>query len=195
MTEFRSEPEFSSFLVLHFYHDLQQSFLIFIVPVIPNHHDNLLGMMGIIFEDSFKDSNLERLIHKDCFFFTLLSLRALQCSISPEFFSPPGNIIKNEALYLARIHPLSLGSSLESTDLKSLLDHVVQFSLAWLHNKLGRQRLRLQIYMKDKCPEGHEVKKATFGPPDGLKRLTWWCPQCQPLVSPKEMDMPLIQGT
>ncbi|XP_070803504.1 endonuclease 8-like 2 isoform X2 [Pituophis catenifer annectens] len=115
--------------------------------------------------------------------------------LNQSYFSGIGNIIKNEALYLARIHPLSLGSSLESTDLKSLLDHVVQFSLAWLHNKLGRQKLQLQIYMKDKCPKGHEVKKATFGPPDGLKRLTWWCPQCQPQVPPEEMDMPLVQGT
>ncbi|KAL7987200.1 hypothetical protein Chor_006119 [Crotalus horridus] len=115
--------------------------------------------------------------------------------LNQSYFSGIGNIIKNEALYLARIHPLSLGSSLESTDLKSLLDHVVQFSLAWLHNQLGRQRLRLQIYMKDKCPKGHEVKKATFGPPDGLKRLTWWCPQCQPRVPPEEMDMPLVQST
>lgn len=68
MTEFRSEPEFSSFLVLSFHLDLQQPFLIFIVPVIPNHPDNLLGMMGIVFQDSFKDSSLERLIHKDYFF-------------------------------------------------------------------------------------------------------------------------------
>ncbi|XP_070590937.1 endonuclease 8-like 2 [Erythrolamprus reginae] len=115
--------------------------------------------------------------------------------LNQSYFSGIGNIIKNEALYLARIHPMSLGSSLKSTDLKSLLDHVVQFSLAWLHNKVGRQRLQLQIYMKDKCPKGHEVKKETFGPPDGLKRLTWWCPQCQPQVPLEEMDMPLVQGT
>ncbi|XP_007429059.1 endonuclease 8-like 2 isoform X1 [Python bivittatus] len=115
--------------------------------------------------------------------------------LNQSYFSGIGNVIKNEALYLARIHPLSLGSSLESSDLKSLLDHAVQFSLAWLHNKLQRQRLQLQIYMKDKCPKGHEVRKATFGPPDGLKRLTWWCPQCQPRVPPEEMDMPLAQGT
>ncbi|XP_062979839.1 endonuclease 8-like 2 [Elgaria multicarinata webbii] len=113
--------------------------------------------------------------------------------LDQSYFSGLGNRIKNEALYLAKIHPLSLGSLLTPSDLRSLLDHALQFSLEWLHSKLRGQRLRLQIYMKEKCPEGHEAKKGAFGPLDGLKRLTWWCPQCQPQVLPEDTGMPPVQ--
>ncbi|XP_015264482.1 PREDICTED: endonuclease 8-like 2 [Gekko japonicus] len=102
-------------------------------------------------------------------------------------FSGLGNIIKNEVLYLAKIHPLSLGSLLPPSALKSLLDHAIQFSLEWLNSKLQGRGLRPQIYGKDKCPAGHEVMKGTFGPVDGLKRLTWWCCQCQLEVLPEEI--------
>ncbi|KAL8185065.1 UNVERIFIED_CONTAM: hypothetical protein K2H54_036359 [Gekko kuhli] len=102
-------------------------------------------------------------------------------------FSGLGNIIKNEVLYLAKIHPLSLGSLLPSSALTSLLDHAIQFSLEWFNSKLQGHRLCPQIYGKDKCPVGHEVMKGTFGPVDGLKRLTWWCRQCQLEVLPEEI--------
>ncbi|XP_077188614.1 endonuclease 8-like 2 isoform X2 [Paroedura picta] len=101
-------------------------------------------------------------------------------------FSGLGNVIKNEVLYLAKIHPLSLGSLLPPSGLKSLLDHALQFSSEWLNSQLQGRGLRPQIYGKDRCPAGHEVMKDTFGPVDGLKRLTWWCPQCQLAVLPEE---------
>ncbi|XP_008120693.1 endonuclease 8-like 2 isoform X2 [Anolis carolinensis] len=114
--------------------------------------------------------------------------------LNQTYFSGLGNRIKNEALYLARIHPLSLGSQLPSCDLESLLDSAVQFSLEWLQSKLQKKSVQVHIYMRDKCPAGHEVKKEALGPPDGLKRLTWWCPQCQPQVSQGEMDMPSTES-
>ncbi|XP_006115887.1 endonuclease 8-like 2 [Pelodiscus sinensis] len=105
--------------------------------------------------------------------------------LDQRYFSGLGNIIKNEILYLARIHPLSQGSLLAVSDLESLLDHAVQFSTDWLHKKLAGKGLHYQIYLKEKCPLGHEVMKGTFGPPDGFQRLSWWCPQCQPQVPPE----------
>ncbi|KAI1241330.1 hypothetical protein IHE44_0009813 [Lamprotornis superbus] len=99
-----------------------------------------------------------------------------------------GNIIKNEILYLARIHPLTPGSLLAVSDLERLLDCAVQFSSEWLHNKLLGQGLHPHVYQKEQCPLGHLLMKDTFGPSGGFKRLTWWCPQCQPAVLPEDGD-------
>ncbi|NXI80703.1 NEIL2 Endonuclease, partial [Rhipidura dahli] len=97
-------------------------------------------------------------------------------------FSGLGNIIKNEILYLARIHPLTPGSLLAPSALEHLLDCALQFSSEWLHSKLRGQGLHPSVYQKEQCPLGHPLLKGTFGPSGGFKRLTWWCPQCQPAV-------------
>ncbi|NXM66128.1 NEIL2 Endonuclease, partial [Serilophus lunatus] len=102
--------------------------------------------------------------------------------LDQRYFSGLGNIIKNEVLYLAKIHPLTQGSLLAHSDRERLLDCAVQFSSDWLHHKLLGQRLHSQIYQREQCPLGHPVMKATLGPSGGLKRLTWWCPQCQPVM-------------
>ncbi|KAF4804766.1 nei like DNA glycosylase 2 [Turdus rufiventris] len=108
--------------------------------------------------------------------------------LDQRYFSGLGNIIKNEILYLARIHPLTPGSLLALSDLERLLDCAIQFSSEWLHNKLCGQRLHPQVYQKEQCPLGHPLMKGTFGPSGGFKRLTWWCPQCQPAVLPGDGD-------
>ncbi|KFO09544.1 Endonuclease 8-like 2, partial [Balearica regulorum gibbericeps] len=102
--------------------------------------------------------------------------------LDQRYFSGLGNIIKNEILYLAKIHPLTQGSLLAVSDLERLLDCAVQFSSDWLHSKLHGKRLHPQIYQKEQCPLGHAVMKGTLGPSGGFKRLTWWCPQCQPVL-------------
>ncbi|NXK38709.1 NEIL2 Endonuclease, partial [Piprites chloris] len=102
--------------------------------------------------------------------------------LDQRYFSGLGNIIKNEILYLAKIHPLTQGSLLAPSDLERLLDCALQFSSDWLHHKLCGQGLHPQIYQREQCPLGHPVMKGTFGPLGGFKRLTWWCPQCQPEV-------------
>lgn len=106
--------------------------------------------------------------------------------LDQRFFSGLGNIIKNEALYRARIHPLSLGSLLSAPCLETLVDHVVEFSADWLQGKFQGQQRHTQVYQKEQCPAGHQVLKEAFGPPGGLQRLTWWCPQCQPRLPPEE---------
>ncbi|NWU74287.1 NEIL2 Endonuclease, partial [Onychorhynchus coronatus] len=108
--------------------------------------------------------------------------------LDQRYFSGLGNIIKNEILYLAKIHPLTQGSLLAPSDLERLLDCALQFSSNWLQHKLRGQGLHPQIYQREQCPLGHPVMKGTFGPQGGFKRLTWWCPQCQPEVLPGERD-------
>ncbi|NXJ83119.1 NEIL2 Endonuclease, partial [Trogon melanurus] len=102
--------------------------------------------------------------------------------LDQRYFSGLGNVIKNEILYLARIHPLTQGSLLARSALERLLDCAVRFSSDWLHSKLRGEGLHRQIYQKKQCPLGHAVMKGALGPSGGLKRLTWWCPQCQPAV-------------
>ncbi|XP_058406367.1 endonuclease 8-like 2 isoform X1 [Diceros bicornis minor] len=108
--------------------------------------------------------------------------------LDQRYFSGLGNIIKNEALYRAGIHPLSLGSLLSPLRLGVLLDHVVEFSADWLQGKFQGKQQHTQIYQKEQCPAGHQVMKEAFGPPGGFQRLTWWCPQCQPRLPPDEPE-------
>ncbi|XP_021514103.1 endonuclease 8-like 2 [Meriones unguiculatus] len=103
--------------------------------------------------------------------------------LDQRYFSGLGNIIKNEALYRAGIHPLSLGSLLSPPSLEALVDHVVTISTDWLRDKFQGKERHTQIYQKERCPSGHQVMKEMFGPPGGFQRFTWWCPQCQPKLS------------
>ncbi|NXA39932.1 NEIL2 Endonuclease, partial [Eudromia elegans] len=109
--------------------------------------------------------------------------------LDQRYFSGLGNIIKNEILYMARIHPLARGSLVARPDLERLLDCAARFSSDWLQSKLHGQGLHPQIYQRQQCPLGHAVMKEALGPPRGFKRLTWWCPQCQPAV-PSESGNP-----
>ncbi|XP_043918315.1 endonuclease 8-like 2 [Protopterus annectens] len=97
-------------------------------------------------------------------------------------FSGLGNIIKNEALYMAGVNPMTLGSTLSTEKLHTVLQHALQFSAGWLEKKLDKGKLSYKIYMKEKCPLGHDLQKGSLGPPKGLKRPSWWCPECQPLI-------------
>ncbi|XP_073529030.1 endonuclease 8-like 2 [Phyllobates terribilis] len=102
------------------------------------------------------------------------------------YFSGVGNIIKNEILYLAQVHPLSLGSLLPADTLRAIIDHAVSFTARWLQSKIQRDPLHYQIYMKELCQKGHKLVKEKIGPPRGLQRLTWYCPTCQERVQSKE---------
>uniref|UniRef100_A0A8D0HR85 Nei like DNA glycosylase 2 n=1 Tax=Sphenodon punctatus TaxID=8508 RepID=A0A8D0HR85_SPHPU len=100
--------------------------------------------------------------------------------LCPEFHR---NIIKNEIFSLSKIHPLCQGALLAPMGREALLEHAVQFSADWLTKKLQGTALHHHVYVKEKCPLGHEVMKGAFGPADGYKRFTWWCPQSSPAIS------------
>ncbi|XP_073481241.1 endonuclease 8-like 2 [Aquarana catesbeiana] len=108
-------------------------------------------------------------------------------------FSGVGNIIKNEILYLARVHPLSLGSVLPVETLVALIDYAVTFTADWLNDKMKRKALHYHIYMKEQCENGHQVVKEAIGPTYGLKRLTWYCPICQKLVKSGDTVQPALE--
>ena len=98
-------------------------------------------------------------------------------------FAGVGNMIKNEALYNARIHPLEVGKNLNISQAKSIVDEVVKFSKKWLEWKMSSKETfysHMSIYMKFECPLGHQTTRGHFGSTE-LKRVTIWCPECQPL--------------
>uniref|UniRef100_A0A8C0H5Z8 DNA-(apurinic or apyrimidinic site) lyase n=1 Tax=Chelonoidis abingdonii TaxID=106734 RepID=A0A8C0H5Z8_CHEAB len=93
--------------------------------------------------------------------------------LDQRYFSGLGNIIKNEILYLARIHPLSQGSLLALSALESLLDHAVQFSTDWLHKKLHLMclyHLPYQVGSLNSAPSTAGVLKLGVGTPQGVVR-------------------------
>ncbi|XP_066217043.1 endonuclease 8-like 2 [Saccopteryx leptura] len=133
----------------------------------------------ILSEKFHRGQALEALGREQPVCYTLLDQR---------YFSGLGNIIKNEALYEAGIHPLTLGSLLSPRQLETLVDRVVEFSADWLQGKFQGRQKHMQIYQKEQCPAGHQVMKEAFGPPGGFQRLTWWCPQCQPRLPPDKPE-------
>ncbi|XP_070559746.1 LOW QUALITY PROTEIN: endonuclease 8-like 2 [Ptychodera flava] len=114
--------------------------------------------------------------------------------LDQKVFSGLGNIMKNEALYTSRLHPLELGTDLTKEEAMTLVNEAVKFSAMWMEyekNRVFKETWskfsgEFQIYKKHRCPEGHKTKRDWFG--DGLKRMTVWCPECQPLKG-KESKM------
>jgi endonuclease-8 len=90
-----------------------------------------------------------------------------------------GNIIKNEALFAARVHPRSPSTCIPDTVLRNLLPEVRDFSFRMYEcDREGRSiRPFLSIYGKRTCPVcGGRVESGKIG---RLGRITYWCPSCQ----------------
>ena len=90
-----------------------------------------------------------------------------------------GNIIKNEALFSARVHPASPSVCIPAGTLARLLEEVRDFSFLWYRCDREGKRINpfLKIYRKKTCPEcGGSVESGRIG---SLERISYWCPSCQ----------------
>lgn len=90
-----------------------------------------------------------------------------------------GNIIKNEALFAARVHPASPSVCIPAEVLSRLLGAVRDFSFTWYRCDRKGKRINplLKIYRKKVCPEcGGKVESGRIG---SLERISYWCPACQ----------------
>jgi len=90
-----------------------------------------------------------------------------------------GNIIKNEALFAARVHPASPSTCIPEEVLRNLLIEVRDFSSRMCECDRDGKSLRpfLEIYRKRSCPVcGGKVESGRIG---SLGRITYWCPACQ----------------
>jgi len=90
-----------------------------------------------------------------------------------------GNLMKNEALFAARVHPASLSGCIPEGVLRDLLSSVREISFTWHRCDLEGKRIDpfLKIYRKKTCPGcGGKVRHERIG---SLERISYWCPVCQ----------------
>ncbi|MEJ7559720.1 MAG: DNA-formamidopyrimidine glycosylase family protein [Pedobacter sp.] len=101
--------------------------------------------------------------------------------LDQEIFAGLGNIIKNEALYRARIHPGSKTSTIPSAKLKKLVNEARAYSFDFfIWRKEKTLTKHWEVYSKKKCPFGHSIKKKNIGK---TKRSSYVCEVCQPLYT------------
>lgn len=96
----------------------------------------------------------------------------------------PGNIVKNEVLWRRKINPMTSISSLDSQEIHDLVEEVEKFSRIFLEARSQRRRRNnwLSIYGKRRCPRCfNQVQKKKLGE---TGRITYWCPECQPVHTP-----------
>jgi endonuclease-8 len=100
--------------------------------------------------------------------------------LDQKIFAGSGNIIKNESLFRARIHPESLCGKIPGDKLKDLAKEVVQFSKEFLkYGKTHHLGERLQAYDRGECPRNHiPFHKKDTGK---TKRRSFYCDKCQVL--------------
>jgi endonuclease-8 len=101
--------------------------------------------------------------------------------LDQEIFSGVGNIIKNEALYRAKVHPGSLVGHIPDKTLKQLIKEVTDYSFDFFKwRKEGTLNKHWEVYTQKKCAHGHPVKKLMIGK---NKRGSYTCEICQKLYA------------
>ena len=92
-----------------------------------------------------------------------------------------GNIIKNEALFLARMNPFVACASLSMPQATALVRHVRNFSLIFKRCRESGKSLKkhCNVYNRRECGVcSREVRVCRLG--NDLSRVTFWCRSCQP---------------
>ena len=79
--------------------------------------------------------------------------------VDQDIFTGSGNIIRNEALYRAGIHPLSHAGSIPPAKISKLLNEVVRFSkLFYQAYKKNNRKEIFQVYQREFTESGDEVQ-------------------------------------
>jgi endonuclease-8 len=106
---------------------------------------------------------------------------ACDLMLDQDVFPGVGNIIKNEALWMARTHPLSLAGKMNRSHIQEVAVKAREFSLLFYQVKQTRTLLRshFQVYRKSTCPacSGKVTGKKT----GTRKRISYFCSSCQVL--------------
>ncbi|RZL35163.1 MAG: endonuclease, partial [Pedobacter sp.] len=97
--------------------------------------------------------------------------------LNQKIFSGVGNIIKNEALYRAKIHPLNKVKDIPDSKLKLLIKQTRSYAFDFLKwKKDGTLKKHWEVYSKKICPLTHNIEKKEIGK---TKRQTYYCNHCQ----------------
>nr|MDO8085209.1 zinc finger domain-containing protein [Candidatus Sigynarchaeum springense] len=97
-----------------------------------------------------------------------------------DVFAGVGNIIKNEALFRAKMHPMARAGQLADSRIDELIRAARDYSILFYDQKRAGKSLRdtFQIYQKARCIAcGGPVTREKAGE---ANRLNYYCPRCQP---------------
>lgn len=99
--------------------------------------------------------------------------------LDQDIYAGVGNIIKNEALFAARIHPLSVVGKIPAHKIRNLSLETRRFSqLFYETRKKGLSMAEIQkIYRQRQCPFSHGV--VVVKKTGDRKRRSYFCPSCQ----------------
>jgi len=103
-------------------------------------------------------------------------------------FAGAGNIIKNEALFRSKVHPLSRIGAVPKPKLREIIDEVRNYSFDFYRWKKERTLIqRWLAYSKETCPRCHipMVKMET----GKTKRLDYFCVSCQCLYKVAQSEL------
>ena len=103
--------------------------------------------------------------------------------LNQEVFAGVGNIIKNEALFMAKLHPLSVVGCIPHEKLVDVTFKARAFSQLFHTVRRNEEQLQpfLTIYRKKCCPLCHEtVVMKRVGE---SARISFFCPYCQMLYN------------
>ncbi|MGC9444350.1 MAG: DNA-formamidopyrimidine glycosylase family protein [Candidatus Methanospirareceae archaeon] len=103
--------------------------------------------------------------------------------LNQEVFAGVGNIIKNEALFMAKLHPLSVVGCIPHESLVDVTFKVRAFSQLFHTVRRNEEHLQpfLTIYRKKSCPLCHE--KVVLERTGESARISFFCPSCQVLYT------------
>lgn len=98
--------------------------------------------------------------------------------LDQSLFAGAGNIVKNEALFNIRRHPLTKLSDIPKNDWDKLLLDICEYCFNFYEWKKESQlRKHWQVYRKSICPVcGSKIQKQKMG---NGERMTFFCPHCQ----------------
>ena len=74
-----------------------------------------------------------------------------------KIFTGSGNIIRNEALYHAGIHPMSITGKIPAAKITRLIKEVVKFAHRWYSEMETGKHLDFAVYHQEYAPDGSEV--------------------------------------
>lgn len=94
-------------------------------------------------------------------------------------FAGVGNIIKSEALFMSKVHPLSIVEKIPKRQLEAVANAAREFSLVFYRTAKKGESLRshLTIYGKRECPDYGE--RVTVQKTGNSKRISYFCPSFQ----------------
>lgn len=98
--------------------------------------------------------------------------------LNQDIFAGSGNIVKNEVMFRAKVHPESKIGDIPARKLNQLIKAAVEFCADFYDWKKANTLIRhLDVYEKELCPRNHiPLHKADLGK---TKRHTYFCDKCQ----------------